>query len=58
VTAILAGTVQTGSGLPTEGGYTAAFVAAVVVGLLAVLAAWLVPRRPRRAVGVPAAAPA
>jgi hypothetical protein len=58
VTAILASTVQTGSGLPTEGGYTAAFVAAVVVGLLSVLAAWLVPRRPRRAVGVPAAAPA
>jgi EmrB/QacA subfamily drug resistance transporter len=44
VTAILAANVA-GSGLPTEDGYTIAFVSAVLVGLLAVLAAWLVPRR-------------
>lgn len=57
VTAILTGTVAEGTGLPTEGGYTAAFVAAVVVGLASVLAAWLVPRKPRAAAGV-APAPA
>ena len=45
VTAILAGNIAAGSSLPTENGYTTAFVAAVVVGLLAVLAASLVPRR-------------
>ena len=57
VTAILAGNVAADTHLPTESGYTAAFVSAVVVGLLAVLAAWLVPRRPRQPVGV-APAPA
>jgi MFS family permease len=46
VTAILAGNVAADTGLPTETGYTTAFVSAVVVGLLAVLAAWLVPRKP------------
>jgi hypothetical protein len=57
VTAILAGNIAAGSGLPTESGYTAAFLSAVVVGLLAVVAAWLVPRRPPAEVAV-AGAPA
>jgi EmrB/QacA subfamily drug resistance transporter len=46
ITAILAGNVAADTGLPTESGYTTAFVSAVVVGLLAVLAAWLVPSKP------------
>ena len=56
VTAILAGSVAEDTGLPTEGAYTAAFVASVTVGVLAVLAAWLVPRR--AAAPVPLASPA
>jgi hypothetical protein len=44
VTAILLGSTGP-AGLPTESAYTAAFVASVIVGLLAVLAAWLVPSR-------------
>ena len=48
-TAILAGSIAEDTGLPTEGAYTAAFVSAVVVGLLALGAAWLVPRGRRRA---------
>jgi MFS family permease len=60
VTAILAGSIAADTGLPTEGAYTAAFVSAVVVGLLSVLAAWLVPRQPRGAAvaGAPATATA
>jgi EmrB/QacA subfamily drug resistance transporter len=58
VTAILAGNIAADTGLPTESGYTAAFVAAVGVGLLSVLAASLVPRRPSRAAPGVAAAPA
>jgi MFS family permease len=54
VTAILAGHVA-GSGLPTEDGYTIAFLSAVLVGLLAVLAAWLVPRRAASPVAVASA---
>jgi EmrB/QacA subfamily drug resistance transporter len=57
VTAVLTGTADAATGLPTEGGYTAAFAAAVGVGLLATVAAWLVPRRHDRAVAV-APAPA
>jgi MFS family permease len=57
VTAILAGSVAEDTGLPTESAYTAAFAAAVVVGLLALVAAWLVPRE-RRTLGAPASAPA
>jgi EmrB/QacA subfamily drug resistance transporter len=45
VTAILLGSTGV-AGLPTESAYTAAFVASVLVGVLAVLAAWLVPGRP------------
>jgi MFS family permease len=45
VTAILLGSTSAATGLPTEGAYTAAFGAAVLVGLLSVLAAWLVPSR-------------
>ena len=55
VTAILTGSATGVDGLPTEGGYTAAFVASVVVGLLAVLAATFVPRPSAKPVGVPAA---
>jgi MFS family permease len=44
VTAVLAARIEPGSGLPLEGGYTTAFVLSTVAGLLAVLAAWLVPR--------------
>jgi len=44
VTAILTSTVEGRTGLPTEAGYTAAFGAAVAVGLLAVAAAAFVPR--------------
>jgi MFS family permease len=58
VTAILTGSAAGVDGLPTEGGYTAAFVASVVVGLLAVLAATFVPRPSARPVGVPAPAAA
>ena len=58
VTAILAGSATGVDGLPTEGGYTAAFVASVVVGLLAVLAATFVPRPSAKPVGVPAPAAA
>ena len=58
VTAILAGSAAGVDGLPTEGGYTAAFVASVVVGLLAVLAATFVPRPAAKPVGAPAPAAA
>jgi MFS family permease len=60
VTAILAGSIAEDTGLPTESAYTAAFAAAVVVGLLALGAAWLVPRgrRTLMAAAVPAAATA
>ena len=58
VTAILTGSATGVDGLPTEGGYTAAFVASVVVGLLAVLAATFVPRPSAKPVGVPAPAAA
>jgi EmrB/QacA subfamily drug resistance transporter len=43
-TAILAGHLATGSRLPTEGAYTAAFAFSAVAGLLAFGAALLVPR--------------
>jgi EmrB/QacA subfamily drug resistance transporter len=42
VTAILAGQVAA-SGLPRERGYTIAFIASSVAGVLAIVAAWLVP---------------
>jgi MFS family permease len=57
VTAILAGSIAADTGLPTESAYTTAFVAAVVVGLASVLAAWLVPGKPS-ASGRTARAPA
>jgi EmrB/QacA subfamily drug resistance transporter len=43
VTAVLAADIAP-TGLPLESGYTTAFVLSTVAGLLAVLAAWLVPR--------------
>jgi hypothetical protein len=52
-TAILAGSVAADGGLPTEGAYTAAFAFSAAAGLLAFVAALLVPRQPA-ALGSPA----
>jgi hypothetical protein len=53
VTAILAAEVAA-SGLPRERGYTIAFVASSVAGVLAIAAAWLVPGLQRPAPPPPA----
>jgi EmrB/QacA subfamily drug resistance transporter len=58
ITAILAASVPAGETLPSESGYTAAFIAAVVVGLLALVAALLVPRGPSHVPATVAPAPA
>ena len=58
VTAILASSVIGDTTVPTERAYAMAFLAAVVVGLVAVLAAWLVPGKsaaPARVATAPAA---
>ena len=54
--AVIAGTVAPGSPLPTDGGYTAAFLLCASVAVIAGLAATLIPRSPAP-VPVPAAPP-
>jgi MFS family permease len=56
-TAILAGHVDAGSHLPTEGAYTAAFAFSAGAGLLAFAAALMVPRATRTSAPAGAAAP-
>jgi EmrB/QacA subfamily drug resistance transporter len=53
--AIIAGTVVAGSPLPTEGGYTAAFVACAAVAVLAGLVATRIPRAAAREASAPVA---
>ncbi|HEV2819623.1 MAG TPA: MFS transporter [Solirubrobacteraceae bacterium] len=57
VTAVLTARMVPGTMVPVESGYTTAFVIAAAVGVLALLAALAVPRRPR-AQHEPAAEPA
>ena len=54
-TAILAAHVAEGTGLPTEGAYTAAFVFSAIVALAATGAALLVPQRVESPAPVPVA---